>query len=160
MYTKIVGVGCGAQCQRPEGVRAGTAHPRTAPAFTPKISRAESVVITMFTFAEIEKMLEKGFTPEQITSMNNAPAAGEDQTQDDGEQVKNTENPENPAPAEPAADSTPAWAQTLTDSINGLKRTMQAAALAGAQQNPPVSVDEQAAEALASIINPTFKKGG
>lgn len=122
-----------------------------------KIFRAESVVITMFTFAEIEKMLEKGFTPEQITSMNNTPAAGEDQTQGDGEQVKNTENP---APEEPAADTAPAWAQTLTDSINGLKRTMQAAALAGAQQTPPVSVDEQAAEALASIINPTFKKGG
>lgn len=157
MYTKIVGVGCGAQCQRPEGVCAGTAHPRTAPAFTPKIFRAESVVITMFTFAEIEKMLEKGFTPEQITSMNNSPAAGEDQTQGDAEQVK---NPENPAPAEPAADTAPAWAQTLTDSINGLKRTMQAAALAGAQQNPPASVDEQAAEALAAIIAPTFKKEG
>lgn len=123
-----------------------------------KIFRAESVVITMFTFAEIEKMLEKGFTPEQITSMNNTPAAGEDQTQGDGEQVKNPENPV--APAEPAADTAPAWAQTLTDSINGLKRTMQAAALAGAQQNPPASVDEQAAEALAAIIAPTFKKEG
>lgn len=111
----------------------------------------------MFTFAEIEQMLEKGFTPEQITSMTNSPAAGEDQAQGDGEQVKNTENP---APAEPAADTAPAWAQTLTDSINGLKRTMQAAALAGAQQTPPVSVDEQAAEALASIIAPTFKKEG
>lgn len=103
-------------------------------------------------------MLEKGFTPEQITSMNNTPAAGEDQTQGDAEQVKNPENPA--APAESAADTAPAWAQTLTDSINGLKRTMQAAALAGAQQNPPASVDEQAAEALAAIITPTYRKEG
>lgn len=105
-------------------------------------------------YVEIEKLLEKGFTPEQIMEL----------------QKKDTKDPEPAAddptpPAEPdkaadKQDEAPAWAASLTEAIASLKRSVVASALAGAQQTPPLSVDEQASEALASIINPTFKKGG
>lgn len=105
-------------------------------------------------YAEIEKLLEKGFTPEQIMEL----------------QKKDTKDPESaaddPTPAEPDSakpdkqDEAPAWAASLTEAIASLKRSVQASALAGAAQNEPKSVDDQANDALASIINPTFKKGG
>lgn len=108
------------------------------------------------TFAEIEKLLEKGFTPEQITAMSQtgtqtetpAPGTAQDQTQTDAQDQTQTQN----------EDTTPTWAATLNESIQSLKRTMQAAALAGSSQAAPVSTEDAASAALASIISPTFKK--
>ena len=104
------------------------------------------------TFAEIEKLLEKGFTPEQITKMSETPAPGavqDTQTQDTQTETQTGAQ---------AQDTTPTWAATLNESIQSLKRTMQAAALAGSSQAAPVSTEDAASAALASIIAPTFKK--
>ena len=108
------------------------------------------------TFAEIEKLLEKGFTPEQITKMSETPTPGtaapgmvqgaQDQTGAQDQAGAQTQ------------DTTPTWAATLNESIQSLKRTMQAAALAGSSQAAPVSTEDAASAALASIITPTFKK--
>lgn len=104
-------------------------------------------------YVEIEKLLEKGFTPEQIMEL----------------QKKDTKDPEpkadDPTPAEPdkaadKQDEAPAWAASLTEAIASLKRSVQASALAGAAQNEPKSIDDAAAEALASIIAPTYNKEG
>ena len=106
-------------------------------------------------YAEIEKLLERGFTPEQIMEL----------------QKKDTKDPEpaaddpTPAPAEPdkaadKQDEAPAWAASLTEAIASLKRSVQASALAGAAQNEPKNIDDAAAEALASIIAPTYNKEG
>lgn len=108
------------------------------------------------TFAEIEKLLEKGFTPEQITKMSETPTPGtvqgaQDQTQT-GDQTQDTQT------GAQTQDTTPTWAATLNESIQSLKRTMQAAALAGSSQAAPVSTEDAASAALASIIAPTFKK--
>lgn len=104
------------------------------------------------TFAEIEKLLEKGFTPEQITAMSQtgAQTQTETQTQDQTQDQTQTQTG--------AQDTTPTWAATLNESIQSLKRTMQAAALAGSSQAAPVSTEDAASAALASIIAPTFKK--
>lgn len=106
------------------------------------------------TFAEIEKLLEKGFTPEQITAMSQpgaqtgAQTDAQDQTQTDAQDQTGAQT----------QDTTPTWAATLNESIQSLKRTMQAAALAGSSQAAPVSTEDAASAALASIIAPTFKK--
>lgn len=106
------------------------------------------------TFAEIEKLLEKGFTPEQITKMSETPAPGTVQDTQTGDQTQ-TQNTQTETQTQ---DTTPTWAATLTESIQSLKRTMQAAALAGSSQAAPVSTEDAASAALASIIAPTFKK--
>lgn len=106
------------------------------------------------TFAEIEKLLEKGFTPEQITAMSQTGA--QDQTQSEDKTQTQTET-QTQAGAQ-TQDTTPTWAATLNESIQSLKRTMQAAALAGSSQAAPVSTEDAASAALASIISPTFKK--
>ena len=101
-------------------------------------------------FAEIEKLLDKGFTPEQIMQLQDAPA--DDAASKDAADQKN-----DPAPApDPAA--APDWAQALTESISGLRKTIQAQALAAAQQSAPKSVDDMAQDALAAIIAPTYNK--
>lgn len=105
------------------------------------------------TFAEIEKLLERGFTPEQITKMNETSAPGTvapGTVQDTQTQTQDTQTE--------TQDTTPTWAATLNESIQSLKRTMQAAALAGSSQAAPVSTEDAASAALASIISPTFKK--
>lgn len=110
------------------------------------------------TFAEIEKLLEKGFTPEQITKMSETPTPGtvqtgaQDQTQTGAQTQTDTQTQDQ------TQDTTPTWAATLNESIQSLKRTMQAAALAGSSQAAPVSTEDAASAALASIIVPTFKK--
>lgn len=108
----------------------------------------------MMNFAEIEKLLDKGFTPEQIMQLQDAASgdAAADQKQDP------TPAPaQDPAPApDPAA--APDWAQALTESISGLRKTIQAQALAAAQQSAPKSVDDMAQDALAAIIAPTYNK--
>lgn len=106
------------------------------------------------TFAEIEKLLEKGFTPEQITKMSSEPAAAQTGTQTETQ----TDAQEQTQTQTETQDSTPTWAATLNESIQSLKRTMQAAALAGSSQAAPVSTEDAASAALASIISPTFKK--
>lgn len=114
------------------------------------------------TFAEIEKLLEKGFTPEQITAMSQTGAQTQTETQDQTQ----TPAPGTVAPGTvqqtqtdtQTQDQTPTWAATLNESIQSLKRTMQAAALAGSSQAAPVSTEDAASAALASIIAPTFKK--
>jgi len=50
------------------------------------------------------------------------------------------------------------WAKALTESISGLRKTIQAQALAAAQQSAPKSVDDMAQDALAAIIAPTYNK--
>jgi len=111
------------------------------------------------TFAEIEKLLEKGFTPEQITKMSETPtpgtvAPGTVQDTQTGDQTQDTQT----QTGAQTQDTTPTWAATLNESIQSLKRTMQAAALAGSSQAAPVSTEDAASAALASIIAPTFKK--
>lgn len=105
-------------------------------------------------FAEIEKLLDKGFTPEQIMQLQDAPKqpASDDARIGDAQKQDPT-----PAPApDPAA--APDWAQALTESISGLRKTIQAQALAAAQQSAPKSVDDMAQDALAAIIAPTYNK--
>ena len=109
------------------------------------------------TFAEIEKLLEKGFTPEQITKMSETPAPGTVQSGAQSQTQTGTQD-QTPAPGTVQQDTTPTWAATLNESIQSLKRTMQAAALAGSSQAAPVSTEDAASAALASIISPTFKK--
>lgn len=104
----------------------------------------------MYSFAEIEKMLEKGFTPEQITQLQSQPDT-QTKTETETETQTKTET-------ETQTETAPDWAQTLTDSISALRRSIQAQALAGAQQSAPADTDELAHQALASIISPTFKK--
>lgn len=104
-------------------------------------------------YAEIEKLLEKGFTPEQIMELQKKDAKDPEPAADD------------PTPAEPdkaadKQDEAPAWAASLTEAIASLKRSVQASALAGAAQNEPKNIDDAAAEALASIIAPTYNKEG
>lgn len=106
------------------------------------------------TFAEIEKLLEKGFTPEQITKMSETSAPGTVQDTQTGDQTQ-TQDTQTDTQTQ---DTTPTWAATLNESIQSLKRTMQAAALAGSSQAVPVSTEDAASAALASIISPTFKK--
>lgn len=102
----------------------------------------------MYSFAEIEKMLEKGFTPEQITQLQSQPDT----------QTETKTEPDTQTKTETETQTAPDWAQTLTDSIAALRRSIQAQALAGAQQSAPADTDELAHQALASIISPTFKK--
>lgn len=109
------------------------------------------------TFAEIEKLLEKGFTPEQITAMSQTGAQSQTETQSQTGAQDQTETPA-PGTAQQTQDQTPTWAATLNESIQSLKRTMQAAALAGSSQAAPVSTEDAASAVLASIIAPTFKK--
>lgn len=112
------------------------------------------------TFAEIESLLERGFTPQQITELQSKPAS--DQAQDQTP-AQGTAQDQTPAPGT-VQDQTvvPEWASALTDTIKGLQRTIQAQALAGAEQQAPKSVDALADDALASILTPTFAntKGG
>ena len=111
------------------------------------------------TFAEIEKLLEKGFTPEQITKMSETPAPGTVQTGAQTQTEPQTQDTQTETQTgAQAQDTTPTWAATLNESIQSLKRTMQAAALAGSSQAAPVSTEDAASAALASIIAPTFKK--
>lgn len=108
------------------------------------------------TFAEIESLLERGFTPQQITDLQSKPAP--DQVQDQAQDQTQTPAPD----AVPDQTVVPEWASALTDTIKGLQRTIQAQALAGAEQQAPKSVDDLADDALASILTPTFAntKGG
>lgn len=109
------------------------------------------------TFAEIEKLLEKGFTPEQITAMSQTGAQSQTETPAPGT-VQQTQTGAQTETQTQTQDQTPTWAATLNESIQSLKRTMQAAALAGSSQAAPVSTEDAASAALASIIAPTFKK--
>ena len=107
-------------------------------------------------FAEIEKLLDKGFTPEQIMQLQDAPkqpASDDAQKQDPA----SADQKNDPAPADQKQDA-PDWAQALTESISGLRKTIQAQALAAAQQSAPKSVDDIAQDALAAIIAPTYNK--
>lgn len=106
-------------------------------------------------FAEIEKLLDKGFTPEQIMQLQDAAS------KDAGDQKQDPKQPASDAkqdPKQPASKDAPDWAQALTESISGLRKTIQAQALAAAQQSAPKSVDDMAQDALAAIIAPTYNK--
>lgn len=106
-------------------------------------------------FAEIEKLLDKGFTPEQIMQLQDAPASQDAASNDAG-----NADQKQPATSQDAgnAAAAPDWAQALTESISGLRKTIQAQALAAAQQSAPKSVDDMAQDALAAIIAPTYNK--
>lgn len=108
----------------------------------------------MMNFAEIEKLLDKGFTPDQIMQLQDAASKDDaDQKQD----PTSADQKQDPAPADQKQDA-PDWAQALTESISGLRKTIQAQALAAAQQSVPKSVDDMAQDALAAIIAPTYNK--
>lgn len=129
--------------------------PESAAVLSPSLYTASQDArkeVLMMNFAEIEKLLDKGFTPEQIMQLQQDPTPADDQKND-------------PAPADArigdAADQkqdAPDWAQALTESISGLRKTIQAQALAAAQQSAPKSVDDMAQDALAAIIAPTYNK--
>lgn len=107
-------------------------------------------------FAEIEKLLDKGFTPEQIMQLQQDPTPADDQKQDPASKdVQKQDARIGDADQKQAA---PDWAQALTESISGLRKTIQAQALAAAQQSAPKSVDDMAQDALAAIIAPTYNK--
>ena len=112
------------------------------------------------TFAEIEKLLEKGFTPEQITQMSQSSNTAQDQTPAPGtaQGAQDQTQTQDTQTGAQTQDTTPTWAATLIESIQSLKRTMQAAALAGSSQAAPVTPEDAASAALASIIAPTLKK--
>lgn len=116
------------------------------------------------TFAEIESLLERGFTPQQITELQSAPAPAQDQTQTtaQGSAQDQTQTQTTAQATAQTQTTVPDWASALTDTIKGLQRTIQAQALAGAEQQAPKSVDALADDALASILTPTFAntKGG
>lgn len=106
----------------------------------------------MYNFVEIEKLLEKGFTPEQIMSLS--AAKGVENTGNETEKEASDSKTE----VESKSD-TPAWAKSLNDSITSLQRTMQAAALANTSINQPMGVEEAAADALKALIIDPPKKG-
>ena len=106
----------------------------------------------MMNFAEIEKLLDKGFTPEQIMQLQDASIG--DAKQDPKQPASDAKQD----PKQPASKDAPDWAQALTESISGLRKTIQAQALAAAQQSAPKSVDDMAQDALAAIIAPTYNK--
>lgn len=109
-------------------------------------------------FAEIEKLLDKGFTPEQIMQLQDArigDAADDAASKDAGKQDA---APASKDTRKQDAAAAPDWAQALTESISGLRKTIQAQALAAAQQSAPKSVDDMAQDALAAIIAPTYNK--
>lgn len=111
-------------------------------------------------FAEIEKLLDKGFTPEQIMQLQDAAsqdATSKDARIGDADQKQDPKQPASDA-KQPASKDAPDWAQALTESISGLRKTIQAQALAAAQQSAPKSVDDMAQDALAAIIAPTYNK--
>lgn len=107
-------------------------------------------------FAEIEKLLDGGFTPEQIMQLQQQPASKDAASQDAGNAADQKQDPA-PAAVDQKQDA-PDWAQALTESISGLRKTIQAQALAAAQQSAPKSVDDMAQDALAAIIAPTYNK--
>ncbi|MEE1164504.1 MAG: hypothetical protein UHU21_12535 [Lachnospiraceae bacterium] len=112
----------------------------------------------MMNFAEIEKLLDKGFTPEQIMQLQQDPTPADDQKNDPAPADARIGDAKQPAaPADQKQDA-PDWAQALTESISGLRKTIQAQALAAAQQSAPKSVDDMAQDALTAIIAPTYNK--
>ena len=111
-------------------------------------------------FAEIEKLLDKGFTPEQIMQLQDAPASKDDavQKQDPASASKDVQKQDVGDQKQDARIGDADWAKALTESISGLRKTIQAQALAAAQQSAPKSVDDMAQDALAAIIAPTYNK--
>lgn len=103
-------------------------------------------------FIEIEKLLAKGFTPEQIMTLNTTT-----ESNNAAEESKSEKSDSEPNSA--ADNDVPKWAENLNNSITGLQRTMQAMALANTQINQPKNVDEAANEALAALIIDPPKKG-
>lgn len=108
--------------------------------------------VLMMNFAEIEKLLDGGFTPEQIMQLQQQPASKDAASQDAGNAADQKQD------AADQKQDAPDWAQALTESISGLRKTIQAQALAAAQQSAPKSVDDMAQDALAAIIAPTYNK--
>jgi len=115
-------------------------------------------------FAEIEKLLDKGFTPEQIMQLQDArieDATSKDdavQKQDPASASKDVQKQDVGDQKQDARIGDADWAKALTESISGLRKTIQAQALAAAQQSAPKSVDDMAQDALAAIIAPTYNK--
>ena len=103
-------------------------------------------------FIEIEKLLEKGFTPEQIMTLNTT-------TESNNAVEESKSEKSDSEPNSTADNAVPKWAENLDNSITGLQRTMQAMALANTQINQPKNVDEAANEALAALIIDPPKKG-
>lgn len=116
----------------------------------------------MMNFAEIEKLLDKGFTPEQIMQLQDAPKQPASQDAGDAAGIQKQDAPASGDTQKQDARigdaAAPDWAQALTESISGLRKTIQAQALAAAQQSTPKSVDDMAQDALAAIIAPTYNK--
>lgn len=105
-------------------------------------------------FDDVTKMLDAGFTAEEIRSMMQP--AGEPAAEPDPKA-----DPE-PAPAEPKEEEKPdetlRMIEQLSQSISTLQQTILANAARTTETKGPAA-PESAEEILAKIINPTFKKG-
>ena len=85
-------------------------------------------------YAEIEKLLDKGFTPDQIMALaagtvpqaEAAPA----ETPVDPAAPETVEQSSQPVRTEYVEPAEPEWAKKLNENINGMKRAIQAQAIA------------------------------
>lgn len=109
-------------------------------------------------FDEIMKFLDNGLSVSEIQQIidkeNNTgqPAKNADKNLNDN--TKNSGNSGDDT-AGANAEQAPAWAETLNNSISALTKTMQANAIMSSNMGGMAkSVDEQANDILATIINP------
>ena len=121
------------------------------------------------TFEQITTLLDRGFTPEQITLLT---TSGDPTTPDSGAAGDDSFHPQetepaappspdpDPAPA-PAPDPAPAPAadtNPILDAIADLKAAVQANNIK-TMSMPGVSGENELEKAMAEIIRPSFKKG-
>ena len=119
------------------------------------------------TFDQITTLLDRGFTPDQITMLT---TSGDPTTPDSGAAADDSFHPQetepaappspdpDPAPA-PAPDPAPAADMNpVLDAIADLKAAVQANNIK-TMSMPGVSGEKKKKKAMAEIIRPSFKKG-
>lgn len=115
-------------------------------------------------FTTIMKYLEQGFTLEQIEQMktlndkNSAQTGTDDKTPTIDENKSQLNDSAKSSATDSVDNAVPVWADSLTKQIEKLTHTIQAQALSSTSMNAPKSIDEEANDILANIINPTFPK--
>ena len=117
------------------------------------------------TFEQITTLLDRGFTPDQITLLT---TSGDPTTPDFGAAADDSFHPqeiEPAAPPSPDPDPSPALApdpaadtNPVLDAIADLKATIQANNIK-TMSMPGVSGENELEKAMAEIIRPSFKKG-
>ena len=131
------------------------------------------------TFNEITTLLDKGFTPDQITALATAAeteipgqmnmfTTSEESTTSESEETGDQENPlsESPVPPtspEPAAAAEPAGNNNesmtaVLDAIADVKKSIQAANIRTMSMDA-VSSENALEKAMSEIIRPSFEKG-